>query len=100
MTNVTNTSKQPLGLPSGIVVQPGETVAVPSWESDSGNRIVQAWVHNGILKADSDGDNESADERDEKDVLIEALAEYGITKTRRSSVEALQAALDEAKGEA
>lgn len=130
MTNVTNTSKQPLGLPSGILVPPGATVAVPNWASDASNRVVQAWLRNGILRADApaakpdaggkggkakpdaggdssdesedggEGEGEGEGEADEKGLLIAELAALGITKNRRSSVETLQAALAEAKANA
>lgn len=113
MTNVTNTCKQPLGLPSGIVVPPGATVAVPSWEADAQNKVVKSWLRARVLvvggatppapepdpveDASETTTQQPEDERDEKDILIAELAEYGITKNRRSSVETLRAALAEAQ---
>lgn len=43
------------------------------------------------------GEKPEAQEKDEKDVLIEQLAELGVKATRRSSVESLQAKLAEAQ---
>lgn len=40
------------------------------------------------------------DDEDEKQALIDELAEFGIKKNKRSSIEALQAELDKAKADA
>lgn len=40
------------------------------------------------------------DDEDEKQVLIDELAEFGIKKNKRSSVEALQAELEKVKADA
>lgn len=47
---ITLNYKSPLGLPSGVTLQPGIPTPVHGWDSDSKSKIVQAWVKSGILK--------------------------------------------------
>lgn len=47
---ITLNYKSPLGLPSGVTLQPGVPTPVHGWESDRKSKIVQAWVKSGILK--------------------------------------------------
>lgn len=104
MATITNNHQGPIGLPNGIVLAPGSKTLVPSWPDVAGNAVVKAWVRNKILAVEAAPDalpDPPADDRTgeqiEKDDLIAALADFGIEKTRRSSVESLRAALEDAK---
>ncbi len=95
MKNVCNSA---LGIPNVGTIEPGATGEISS-DLLKKNRIVAAWVENGMLveaEAPSKSDQGDSDD-DEKDTLIEALAEYGIKKNKRSSVESLREALAEAE---
>lgn len=39
-----------LGLPSGVLLNPGVPTLVPLWESDKKSAVVRAWVKTGLLK--------------------------------------------------
>lgn len=100
MPNITNTGKRPRGLPNGHVLAVGASAFVQA--SILENETVKDWIERGILttdapKAETAEESEVVEEGDEKDTLIAALAEYGITKDRRSSVESLQKALADAQ---
>lgn len=104
MTTVTNNHRGPIGLPNGIVLAPGSKTLVPSWPDVAGNAVVKAWVRNKILAVEAAPDalpqpaeDDRTPEQIEKDDLLAALSEFGIEKTRRSSVESLRAALEDAK---
>lgn len=47
---ITLNYRAPLGLPSGVTLQPGIPTPVHGWDADSKSKIVQAWVKSGILK--------------------------------------------------
>lgn len=88
-----------------VVVQPGATVNVPNWERVSRSSAVQSWLRVGIISKVSGGVQvTAADETDpnseevQKQKLVDELAALGIKKTTRTSLDNLQAALDEAKG--
>lgn len=40
----------PLGLPSGVTLQPGVPTVVHGWASDKKSKVVQAWLKKGILQ--------------------------------------------------
>ena len=100
---VTNGTKQtPLGLPSGVVIEPGQSREIANWDTVKKHRVVAIWLRSGKLIAGASKEAKSAqpsehDEDAQKDALIEQLAEFGIEKTRRTSLESLQKQLEEAK---
>jgi len=97
MPNLTNIGDRARGLPNGRVLDVGASAPVQA--SVLENETVQRWIKLGFVTSDATvtTPEPDEDEGDEKDALIAALAEYGVTKNRRSSVESLKAALAEAK---
>lgn len=100
MAKVTNTDKRSPRSIAGVVIPPGATREVPDSELERvhGKPVVAGWLRSGILTIDgevgaSDEDLEAA----EKERLIEELGKLGVTKTKRSSLESLQKALEEAQ---
>lgn len=113
MTIITSRYKKPLGLPSGVTLEPNTPTAVHGWESDKKSKVVQAWVKSGMLV---EGDLQpasrfmsepnlantlpqgEADARvdtvipmpEDKDELIALLAQRGIKGDKRKSVKRLQ----------
>lgn len=51
--NVTNTSRSPLGLPRGPIIDPGKTVRVNDWDKKESNIVVQAWLKAGALTVEA-----------------------------------------------
>lgn len=113
MTNVTSHHDAPLGLPGGPVIPAGKTVFVDKWSFIKDHHVVQAWLKAGVISAEDAEDepvepgtddasenppvNPAADaENVQKDELIRKLAELGIKRNRRYSVENLQEQLDAA----
>jgi hypothetical protein len=102
MATVTNnTPRTPLGLPGGIVVAPGESKNIPGWAAIKDNAIVKAWVKAKVLTVEgfTDAPTPAVQTQvvaDEKDEILRQLAELGIRKDKRTSLEKLKAALDEA----
>lgn len=102
---VTNETKIVLGLPDGTSLPPGATKEVK--DDLVKNRIVSAWLSKSMLtisgkqkaasKAD-DGGSEK-EEADDKQAMINELAELGIYRDKRTSAENLKALLDEARAE-
>lgn len=103
---VTNRAKTTLGLPRVGSLEPGQSTDVP--DEVLHNKIVAAWVSRGMLevhgkasaaaKKPDGGDGES--EAEEKDRLIAELAELGIKRNKRSSLDNLRATLADARAEA
>lgn len=103
---VRNTGSTPLGLPGKPVIEPGASLTVSQEYLDSlqGRSVVAAWFEEGVLSV-CEQPFENADENTdevlvEKQELIDALAEHGIKKTVRTSLESLQAQLAEAEAKA
>lgn len=102
MINVKNaTPRTPLGLPGGLVIEPGKTVPVPNWHAIKDNHVVKAWVKSKLLVVDGEevAPVEAAQQAvgDEKEAILAKLAELGIKKDKRTSLEKLKAALEEAE---
>lgn len=103
MFTITNNSKvTPIGLPNGVVIQPGETRPVTTWLAMRDNVIVRAWIKQGIIKVSGEqaapaSVSQSAIVADEKDAILAKLAALGIKKDRRTSLANLQTALKEAE---
>lgn len=106
MIAVKNNSKATLGLPGGVHLQPGQSVEIEE-AAAYGSRVIMAWAEKGILlvgepvyiEAQAIDEEEprmvpanaaAQAEQDEKDRLIAALAEIGIKRDRRYSVETLR----------
>lgn len=96
-----NVSRSDVGLPGGQL-EPGAITEVD--DSLTENRIVAAWIKAGVLQvvegaliqsttmADASSRFvEGVADQDEKDQLIDMLAERGIKRTRRTSLEKLRA---------
>ena len=50
MSNVTNTTRNPIALPGGqVVIQPGETVKVDGWDEHAKHPVVAAFVKGEAL---------------------------------------------------
>lgn len=122
MTTITNHSKRPLGLHSGVILLPGVATPVDGWAELSKNRVIAAWVDAGVLTvgdaatspagaediqiepaspADEplqDAEAEKPADQDEKDALLSELRTLGVNRDRRASVEKLRELLAEAKG--
>lgn len=102
MAIITNNHKSPLGLPGGTVLDPGVETPVHNWHAVKDNNVVAAWVKARILVVETEiapADESKGALTDEKDEVLAALAERGIKKDRRSSLESLKAALAEADEE-
>jgi hypothetical protein len=85
--HITNTSKQPLTV-GGVVLSPGISTPVPTWDVELRNPIIAAWKKERVLV-------ESAPPvlADAKDELIARLKTYGIVRTRRVSEASLRQTL-------
>lgn len=59
MTVVTNNHTSPLGLPRGLVIQPGTSVRVDNWRILRNHAVVAAWLAAGVLSVE-DGTEQSA----------------------------------------
>ena len=92
MTNIISKHNGPLALPAGPTLAPGNTVFVERWHFIKDHAVVKAWLKAGVLAVEKDVTSDP----DEKDALIAALADLGIRKTRRSSVESLRQAKQDA----
>ena len=117
-----NAPKTPIGLPGVGTIAPGHSAACSheAWERLQTNAVVKAWRKAGLLSVEGDvppaiepqssgvpspppvGNADVVPDTDaevnaEKDMVIAALAEYGIEKDRRSSLPTLWGLLDEAK---
>lgn len=107
---ITNNTKSPLGIPGkNGLLEPGQSFEASTSQVVAlrANAVIDAWFNRGMLSAD--GALPTADdapapppapEADEVDELIAALAEYGIQRDRRTTVNKLRALLEEAKAEA
>ena len=102
MAIITNNHKSPLGLPGGTVLDPGVKTSVHNWNAVKDNKVVAAWVKARILIVEAEAAPVAAHKAavdDDKGAILAALAERGIKKDRRSSLESLKAALAEADEE-
>lgn len=105
MVNVTNnTPRTPLGLPGGLVIEPGKTVPVPNWTAIKDNHVVKAWVKSKLLTVSGEeaAPVQAAQQAvgDEKETILAKLEALGIKKDKRTSLEKLKAALAEAEKQA
>lgn len=99
MAVIRNTNRSPVALPGHGLIDPGKEAEVRNWSALQDNPIIRAWVKAGILLVVSEDPKSGPQSAvtDEKDELIARLAELGVKKNRRSSVESLQEALVEAE---
>ncbi|RIY00209.1 hypothetical protein D3218_13060 [Aureimonas flava] len=66
MTDITNNSGGPIGLPNGQVIQPKATVDVQDWDDQSGHVVVKAWLKAKVLTTGKPAEPEqTGDGRDE-----------------------------------
>lgn len=101
---LTNTTSKTLGLPKANPVAPGATVEVE--DSVVHNRIVAAWIGKGMLivegkapPAQESEEDETTDNGMTKDQIIAELAEYGVTRDKRTSKANLTSLLEEVRAE-
>lgn len=107
---ITLNHKAPLGLPSGVKLQPLVPTHVPHWESDMKSALVRAWVKSGALKVGdaqpskfvsdlvpeapaqevAQVETESIPAATDKESLIAALEAKGIKADRRMGIKKLQ----------
>lgn len=95
--------RTPLGLPGGILIEPGQSAFVPGWfDLVDSNAVVRSWASKGWLVADAPAPEPDASaaepaapSTDERDLLILELEERGIQHDKRWGVKRLKDALDE-----
>ncbi|GFO81229.1 MAG: hypothetical protein A49_08560 [Methyloceanibacter sp.] len=97
MVSIKSNHTGPLALMGGPEMAPGKSIEVDDavWAKMKSHDILKAWLKAGVIEvegAEASDDNDDA----EKDALIAELAKYGVEKNRRSSVETLKKALEEA----
>jgi len=98
MSIITNTHKDPLGLPSGQVLQPNAPTNVRDWEELKKNAVVAAWTRAGLLKEQAPtGPQESKFVQVGKAELQAKLDVLGVSYDKRSGVAKLQALLADAE---
>lgn len=108
MIKLVNKSNRSRGIPvshgRSAIVAAGQSVEITEDDAEAikKNAVASGWLNNGLIAIegtnglpDTDDAAESEDAR--KDALIAELAEYGVTKNKRSSVAKLEEALEEAK---
>lgn len=98
---VINNAKSPIGLPGYGVIMQGETspeIRDDHWERFKANRVIAGWLSRGMLveAVELEPVRDEEPQSDEKDELISALAEIGINRDRRSSVDRLRSELEAA----
>jgi hypothetical protein len=104
MIELKNTSRSPLGLPNGRLLEPRAVISLrpAEWDAMKDNKIVVAWQKNGMLASSvppatspvkPPADNEKAE-------VLAKLEALGIKKDKRTSLENLQKALAEAEAAA
>ena len=95
MPIVTNTgSVTPIGLPSGVVIAPGQAVDYPNWSKVKERKSLAHYVSSGVLLiTDAVDDSDAGDQRQELFAKLKAL---GIDAQANSKAETLQKKLDEA----
>lgn len=101
---VTNNSNRNIGLADHFLPA-GATVEVADWPKHAENVVIKAWLAAGVISIGATATKITLPpvvtkgeegEEDEKDALITMLAQHGIRKDRRSSVESLREALEQA----
>lgn len=111
MIKLVNKSNRSRGIPvshgRSAIVAAGQSVEITEDDAEAikKNAVASGWLKNGLIAIevatglpDTDDTAESDDAR--KEELIAELAEYGISKNKRSSVATLEEALAEAKAAA
>jgi len=63
MTVVTNNHTSPLGLPRGLVIQPGASVRVDNWRILRNHAVVAAWLAAGVLSVEDGTEHPAKVER-------------------------------------
>lgn len=91
---ITNNYHSVIILPRNVGIAIGASVDYPEWNKIKDMPNIKWYVDNGHLSVEA-GETVQ-DEADDKDSLIEQLAELGIKADKRYSVEKLQEKLDEA----
>lgn len=112
--NVRNNHTGPLNV-GGVDILPGKTVRIEDWDVVKNSNAVKIWIGADILDVTAEAPTEPEDNKKlpplpglpglggsdddaAKDAIIAELRDdYGIEKTRRTSLENLQKELDEAK---
>ena len=94
---ITNTHRDPLGLPSGQVLNPHTPTPVHNWAEIRKNAVVAAWLRAGLLtEQDAPPSAQSSQfAQPDKAELMEKLDALGVQYDRRSGVAKLQALLAE-----
>lgn len=111
MIKLVNKSNRSRGIPvshgRSAIVAVGQSVEITEDDAEAiqKNVVASGWLKNGLIAIEGSIDLPNADYADEsederKDALIAELAEYGVTKNKRSSVAKLEEALEEAKAAA
>lgn len=96
---ITNTHKDPLGLPTGQVLAPNTPTPVSNWDEIRKNAVVSAWVRSGLLKETGNpaSDQGSKFVQPDKAELQAKLDALGVHYDKRAGVAKLQALLAEAE---
>ena len=96
---ITNTHRDPLGLPTGQVLNPHTPTPVHNWAEIRKNAVVAAWLRAGLLtEQDAPPSAQSSQfAQPDKAELMEKLDALGVQYDRRSGVAKLQALLAEAE---
>lgn len=102
MSIITNTHRDPLGLPTGQVLNPHTPTPVHNWAQLRKNAVVAAWLRAGLLK---EQDLPPATETSkfvppDKGELMAKLDALKVAYDKRSGVAKLQALLAEAEAKA
>ncbi len=96
---ITNTHRDPLGLPNGQVLNPHTPTPVHNWAEIRKNAVVAAWLRAGLLTEQDAPPSAQSSQfvQPDKAELMEKLDALGAQYDRRSGVAKLQALLAEAE---
>lgn len=102
MSTITNTHSTPLGLPGGVVLQPGVPTPVHGWDKIRDSHVVREWLKAGVLKAEGApaGDQGSQFVVPDKSDLQAKLDALRVQYDKRHGVAKLQALLAEVEAQA
>lgn len=97
---ITNTHRDPLGLPTGQVLAPNTPTPVRGWDELKKNAVVAAWHRKGLLKEDGPTDSQGSQfVQPDKAELQAKLDALGAKYDKRSGVAKLQSLLAQAEAE-
>lgn len=99
---ITNTHRDPLGLPSGQVLNPNTPTPVHNWAEIRKNAVVAAWLRAGLLTEQDAPPSAQSSQfvQPDKTELMAKLDALGVHYDRRSGVAKLQALLADAEAAA